>query len=468
MADLPQGYEEATRAIAANVSPRYIRLDELERWVACRQYDGRPDWWTGGVNEVPLFERAPCFVYPVAQVAISSNTDLVLGEGRFPVISTKAPGDDAEGALPDESSKALDAFLAEHHKACRFKAHSREAFTAAQSCGTAVGLHGHRNGRPFAELVPAKWATPKLDVERGVVELELRYPYLDEVKVGGKWVVKAKLYRRVITEARDITYLPADAREDGAEPDWVKDSTKSVDHNLGFCPAVWYPFMRGCAPVNQIDGHAIHENLRDEIQQLDLALSYKQRSALNSEPQPVEIGVAPGYNPTAQMGRVAIVPSTERGGTPGLGDPGAVTGAYVVGGSQPARKKGGGFVWSYTDPKTVVEYLSFPPGLLEEQEKHCNDLLGKIEQALAVVLPKPSDFKMTSAPSGAALEQTKSRQYDRCDQYRDDFEDGFIIPSVTMQLRIAERVGAALRVPGIKRALTILQNLVKADAVATP
>jgi len=467
MADAPQGYEEATRAIAANVSPRYLRLEELERWVSCRQYDGQPDWWTGGENEAPLFERAPCFVYPVVQVASSSNTDLVLGEGRFPSISSKPADAKVEGSLPEAKSQSLDAFIVEHHKLCRFKAHTREAFGAAQSCGTAVALHGHRNGKPFAELVPAKWATPKLDVDRAVLELELRYPYLDEVKVDGKWTVKAKLYRRVITAKRDIVFLPADARDDGAEPTWTEDTSQTVDHNLGFCPAIWYPFMRGCAPVNQIDGHAIHENIRDEIRNLDLALSYKQRCALNSEPQPVEIGVAPGYNPTAQMGRVAIVPSTERGGIPGMGDTGAINGAYMSMAAPAARKKGGGFVWSYTDPSTKVEYLTFPAGLLGEQEAHCNDLLSKIEQALAVVLPKPSDFKMSGAPSGVAIEQTKARQYDRCDQYRDDFEDGFILPSVSMQLRIAERVGPALKVPGVNEALSTLKGFAT-DAVATP
>lgn len=458
------GADEAHRAIAANVSPRYRRLEELESWVTGRQYDGRPDWWTGGPNEAPRWERRPCFVYPVAAIAIASNVDLVLGEGRFPAITSK-PGENEsglEGGLGESESETLDRLIREYHKACRFKAHVREAFATAQGCGTAVAIHGHRYGRPFADLIPAKWGNPQFLPDGQVGALEIRYPYLDERKIDGKWTVRAMIYRRVIDDTVDVTFLPAEAREDGPEPRWVPDEQRSVQHGLGFCPVVWYPHMLGCEAVNRIDGHALHENLRDEIQALDMALSQKQHAALHSEPQPVEIGVAPGYNPTGELGRVAIIPSTEHGGTgPGAG---ATTGAFVDAARPAARKKGPGYVWSYSDPNTKVEYLAFPSGLLKEQEEHCNDLLGKIEQGLAVVLPKPSEFKFAGAVSGRSLQETKSRQYDRCDQYRDDLEERFILPSVTMQLRIAQRAREQLKVPGILKALPVLDRFV-ADAL---
>lgn len=459
-----QGYDEAARAIAANVSPRYIRLEETERWKSGEQYNHMPSWWTGGAAEVPRWERKPCIVYPVVDVASGSNTDLMLGEGRFPEITSR-PGEDEgekEGGLNEPDSQKLDSFLVEYHKLSRFKAHCREALTTAQASGTAIAINGHRNGRPFADLIPAKWGNPKLGADRAVTELEIRYPYLDEVKgPDGKWTVKAKLYRRVITETEDIVFFPAEAREDGAEPKWTRDDAQSITHNLGFCPVVWYPFMRGCAPVNEIDGKAIHANLKDEIHGLDLALSTHHTCLLNSEPQPVEIGVDNDYNPTGELGRMAVVPSTERGGMMGegaIGDPGKITGAYLEATPPPARKKGGGFVWRYPNEKTKVEYLAFPTGLLKEQEEACDAELSKIEQALAVVLPKPSQFKFAGAVSGKALRETKSRQFDRCDQYRDDFEAGFLIPSVNMQLRIAQRAREQLKVPGIGDALPILDR----------
>ncbi len=462
----PEGYEEAARAFAANVSPRYMRLESLEQWALGRQYDSLPDWWTGGEQEVPLFERRPCIVYPVVRIASSSNVDLILGEGRFPTLTSK-PGEDEEdleGGLSEADSGSLDRLIVEHHKLSRFRAHAREGLAAAQECGTAIGIHGHRDGKPFAELVPAKWGEPKLAVDGSVNQLEIRYPFLDERKIDGRWTVRAMLYRRVITATNDITFKPALAREDGTEPSWEVDV--DIPHALGFCPVVWYPFMRGCAPVNRIDGFALHENFRDEIHGLDLALSVHHRSMLNSEPQPVEIGVTPGHNPTGEQGRIAIVPSTERGGVAGTPGAGAMTGGYVTSGAPGARKRGPGFIWTYPDPATKVEYLAFPPGLLKEQEEYCDGLLSKLEQSLAVVLPKPTQFKFAGAVSGKALKETKSRQHDRCDQYRDDFQHGFLLPSIQMQLRIAERVGTTLKVPGMDKALPILQRF-NADAVAS-
>ncbi|HEY3495265.1 MAG TPA: hypothetical protein VGK73_11290 [Polyangiaceae bacterium] len=486
-----KGQEEAYKAIQANLSPRYRRLEELERWSTGEQYQGRPSWWDGGPTEVPRWERAPCVVYPVVQVAISSNVDLVFGKGRFPSF-TSCSGEDAEtedeseeesegdtelaseaepeavpGELTEDESNALDAFIAEYHKVCGFPAHAREAFHAAQASCTAVAIHGHRNGKPFADLIPSKWGTAKFGLDGEVTELEIRYPYLDEFKnQEGQWEVKAKLYRRLITESDDTTFYPADASVDGTEPAWKKDPAKSIPHGLGFCPVVWYPFMRGCAPVNRVDGKAIHELLTDEIHQLDLALSTKQGCALHSEPQIIEIGVPPGADPTTEIGRTAIVMSTKEAMPEKAAlEAGLVNGAYVDGsGSSKARKKGPGRIWSYPNEKSSVTYLAFPAGLLKEQEEHCNDLLSKIEQAMAVVLPKPSEFKFAGAVSGRSLQETKSRQYDRCDQYRDDLERHFLTPSISMQLRIAQKAREQLKVRGIKKALPALDKLAS-DAV---
>ncbi len=177
------------------------------------------------------------------------------------------------------------------------------------------------------------------------------------------------------------------------------------------------------------------------------------------------------HNPTGELGRTAVVPSTERGGMIGdgaIGDPGKINGAYLEATPQPARKRGGGFVWRYPNENTKVEYLEYPAGLLKEQEEACDGELSKIEQALAVVLPKPTQFKFAGAVSGKALRETKSRQYDRCDQYRDDFEAGFLVPSVNMQLRIAQRAREQLKVPGIKAVLPILDGFDVPEEKPTP
>lgn len=485
------GLEQAQKAALANMPPRFLRLQALEAWSNGTQYDGRPDWWKA---KVPLWERKPCVTYPAVKIAIQSNSDLVLGEGRFPTPTTK-PGEDegddddadgeqaasattdtADNGLSEDDSDTVDRFLREYHKISRFKAHCREGFEAAQAASTTVSIHGHRNGRPFNDLIPAKWCTPVLDTDGAVLSVEIRYPYFEEYKnADGKWAVRCKLYRRTIDATLDITYAPADANDEGKEPKWVAQTT--IPHGLGFCPVIWYAFMKGSGPFNQIDGHAIHEGFENQVQGLDIALSQKHRCALLSEPQPYEIGVQPGFNPTSELGRTASVPSTEFGGPqPGSegytgGNPGKATGEFMYGsGTAPARMKGPGFVYQYPDKETTVGVLAYPDGVLKGMQDHCEDLLQKLEESLAVVFPKPGQFKGTGVVSGRAIEQSKQRQYDRCDKYRDDFGDRFINPSIDMQLRVALKAREQLRVPGIAQALPILdrfeQPVANADAVA--
>jgi hypothetical protein len=452
-----EGYEAAQRAVIANTSLRSRRLAEFERWVDGTQYDNRCSWWD---DSKPLWERAPCIVYPVAQIAIQSNTDLVLGEGRFPSFSSK-PGED-EGSeangLDEASSQALDRFITEHHRICRFRAHARFAFAAAQGCGSVMAVHGVRAGRPHADLIPAKWANPTLDSFGAVQSVEIRYPYLEEYqKSTGGWAVRAKLYRRVITADSDITYLPADASEGGAEPKWQPDLTLSFPHELGFCPAIWYPFMRGCVPINQIDGVALHAHVLDEIQAHDIALSQRHRGALLSEPQVVEIGVTPGYSPT-EVGRTALVPATQNGRllSPGEAKNWQGPGYGSAGQSAGARKKGPGYPWQYTNELTKVQMLTYPGDALKAQDDNAADLAQKLQEALGVVFLDPAHIKFAATTSGKALQAIKQKQIDRCDVYRDDFGDNFLMPSVDMQLRIAAKLKSGLRVPGIDKVVPIL------------
>lgn len=449
----PLGHDQRTLdIIRANTPPRYKRLEHLERWVAGTQYAGRCGWFDD-TQKVPLWDRAPCVVYPVVQIAINSFVDLLLGEGRFPAFSTKPDEDDKEDedGLDQESSEVVDKFISKHHELARFRAFAREGLANAMGCGTTVGIHGVRNGKPFAEALPAKWCTPKFDHERNVTELDIRYPYVEEYQDhDGTWKCRVKLYRRKLDEGRDVTYLPADAREDGKEPSWKEDPAQSVAHGLGFCPVIWYPFVKGCAPVNQIDGHSIHELILDEIQGHDIARSQWHRCALLSEPQICEIGVESGYSPT-ETGQTPRVPSTDANGQP--------NGAFVFGASSaPARKKGPGYVWQYPDPNTKVEILTFPADALKAQQDNCSDLRIKLQEAMCVVFLDPENVKFAATTSGKALEAIKQKQIDRCDQYRDDLKDNFLLPSVNMQLRIAQKTGLGLKVPGMKNALPLLKK----------
>lgn len=452
------GAEAVPRIILANTSPRYRRLEWLESWVTGTQYNDRQcDWFD---DKVPLWERRPCVVYPAVSLAIQSYVDLLFGESRYPAFTTR-PGEDEEddeAGLDEDDSKLIDRFISKHHQLCSFPAFCREAAVAAMGTGTAVGIHGHRNGKPFAELIPAKWGAPTFDVTREkVTRLEIRYPYVDEYKLSdGKWAVRVKLYRRVIDEKSDTTYHPAEAHHNGQEPNWVVDKAQSVDHHLGFCPVVWYPFMKGCQPVNVIDGQAIHALTTDEILQHDIGRSQWHRCALFSEPQQVEIGVTRGYNPTGE-GRLPMIQATEHGGYQSPSNPSR--GGYIIDtANEGARKKGPGHVLQFPDPETKVLMLTTPADALEAQHVNVSDLRLKVQEALCVVFLDPENIKFAATTSGKALEAIKQKQLDRCGQYRDDLRDRFLLPSIDMQLRIAERVGDSLKVPLIKQVLPMLRK----------
>lgn len=437
-----EGYEEACEAVAANMSPRSKRLEWLERWVEGTQYKGRPNWWAPNPEDTPLWEREPCIVYPVVRLAIASNRDLCLGEGRFPSIGI----DDGTKRNPGELTPAEE-LIKELDRLAHSKAAYREAFEMAQGTGTVVAVLGFRDGMPFTEIKPAKWCERDVSSDGSVTRLVIRYPYLEEYKrADGKWAVRAMLYRREITSETDITYLPAPARKDGIEPSWTPDPKQTLTHGLGFCPVVWYAFDRGCQSVNTIDGRAIHQWITDEIQSHDIARSQWHRGALLSEPQPYEIGVAAGYNPTDASGRTPVIPATEFGG-PSDAVRNPITGefrAIGTGAPQSARKKGPGHVWQY--PAGVeVGTLVYPGDALQAQRDNCSDLRIKIQESLAVVFLDPENIKFAATTSGKALEAIRQKQLDRCDSYREDFAQWFIIPCTIMRLRMAKMLGRGLR-----------------------
>ncbi len=465
------GYADAVKRFRGNLSPRADRMLVLESYVKGTQYSGRKSWWD---LSVPLQERAPCLQYPVVKISIQSNVDMCMGEGRYPTITTKVAEDEEEddNGLSPEESKDLDRFIREYHRASKFKSGSRETFGSAQAMGSAACVHGVRNGRPFQDLIPAKWCEPKLDQEGNVLSLAIQYPYLEQVKgPDGKWTVHTKLYRRVIDDKTDTEYLPADAPEDGVKISWRKNPDRSVDHNLGFCPVIWYPFMKGCVPTNVVDGEAVHAGLFQEIEAHDFAISMRHRAALYSgDPQLVEIGVEMGFNPSAG-GRTPIMYSTPNGGaaTEPTGE-NPVTGGYMLGPSQ-ARKRGASQVWQYENPEAQPKLLTLPGDALNVVDDNAKDIRLKLQEALAVVFIDPTNIKIAATTSGKALHVLKQRQLDRCDQYRDDLTTRFFEPSVSMQLRLAHTLisrGERLTVPGADKVESILSKFADANEWQTP
>jgi hypothetical protein len=460
-------YENASSAISAaraNLSPRQRELENLERFAHGTQYEGRPNFFD---QSVPLWDRAPCVVYPIVEIAIDSNVDLVLGEGRFPAITSNPGEDDAEAeGLSKENSVKVDRAISELADRVRFRSVSRQALTHAQDARSVACIAGVRKGKPFLELVRSRWAEPTFDGDGVLTKLEIRYPYLKpEKQPDGRWKLHPLLYRRVIDAVSDTTYLPLPANQQGIEPQadaWTPDPGKTVEHKLGFTPCHWYAHDRECTTVADFDGRAIHENILDEIVGLDFSLSQRHRAAIFcGDPQIVETGVEAGYNPSGQVGNTST-PATASGGMPSSSNP--VTAHYASPEGKTGRLKSPGSVWQYEDANSKVTYLVLPEGALDALDEDAADLRNKIAEALAVVLIDPQNAKFTSDMSGRAIEQLRSRQFDRCDRIRDDVGDNWILPVVKLLLRIALKTN--VKIKSVQSVRKLLERFVADDDAA--
>jgi hypothetical protein len=431
MSDQIPGLEDAKKAFQKYSSARAKRLANLERYVAGTQYEGLPDWFS---DTKPLWERAPCIVYPIVKAAIDSNSDLLLGDGRFPAARV-------DGLSGDEAEK-FEKATSKVSQQARLKAASREVFAAGQGCGTACAVFGLRSGRLFIDTLLARWCEPTLAPDGSVLSIEVKYPYLAIERIEGTETWVCKLYRRTIDATADTTYKPVTVRADAQEPTFTID--EEVKHGFGFCPVLWFPHLKGCAAINDFDGRAIHEHLTDEIRAHDFALSQRHRAALYAgDPQWTEIGVEQGYNPTASA-RKAEVP-----------------GAWVSEGPNPsskARKKSPGTVWQYTgkNPEVKVELHTLPGDALTALDNHAKDLRSKLSESLGVVFLDLEALPNESRLSGRALESAKARQLDRVNYYRSDFGDKFILPALGMLLRIAIKTG--LKIEGLDQVKTLAKD----------
>lgn len=467
------GIQERTDPLAilrAHTSIRYTRLDRLERFVKGTQYEGMPSWWA---DDVPLFKRGPCIVYPVVATAISSHVSMVLG--KMPVI-TSAPDEDDEDeeddfGLDEDDSKVVDRGVVKIAKQANLHTVFKQLLRTAMGQKSAVAVLGLANGKLTVTTPLAKWCKPTFadDDPRAVKSLEIRYPYLEDYEdpATRKKSKRCMLYRRTIDDQRDITYEPVEAPKDArVEPAWKAQSAKTIEHGFGFCPVIWYPFLKQETGVQDVDGQAIHDLLLDEISGLDFCLSQKHRAVLyNGDPVLIEIGVEKGYNPTETVDFPALMKPAE--GYPTDPDQNKDWRVPNAGGRRMGRKRGPGTTWQYpaNDGKTDVKYLALPPGAMEALEKHAADLELKIVEALHWMPIDPKQMASGATLSGRALEWLHKKQINFCDDVRPDFANNCALPVIEMLLRIVLRLSETpdqgLYLAGVDKVVAILKRFMR-------
>ena len=432
--------DRTEKILAANLSPRYWRLDRFERYVTGTQYEGRQDWFAPRV-ETPLLERKPCVVYPIVDTAIHSHISFAMGEETFPEVNTypEEGAFDPRFNLNEPESHALHEFIEAAWDQAKMKKVARELLHYAMQCGTAVAIVSVKKGRICIDTTKAKWCTPTF--EAGVLtQLEIKYPYLSSYQEpDGRWAKRVLIYRRIIDAEKDVTYKPLLASETGLTDEADFKIATKIEHGLGFCPVVWYKFMSECDGVDDHDGHPIHEHILEQLDGLNFALSQKHRAALYAtDPQIVEVGVMKDEDPgaTGRKARAAVLPG-ERGG---------YIGAVNL---EQARKKGPGIVWRYEDPNVKVSMLTLPGDALKAADDNAVDMLAKIKDSL-FYNPINVQEMDANAWSGAALKQLARVQVEYCDMVRMDFGDGCLMPLTNMILRVClAKEGVFL--PGIKQ-----------------
>lgn len=460
-----QGYAQAQRIAKKAMTPRAEWLDKLERYVLGTQYDGRPGFWDD--SNVPLWERQPCIVYQAVEAAIAQYKNKVLGEDRWPDVTSRMSWDNDGEAMSDVDAEALDLVLQNMSSMSKFQTKSSEAFAWGQGVGTSVSIVGVRNDKICIDTVKPSWCTPEFDVEGCVTKLVIQYPYVDTTKtIKGKPVARAMMYRREVDVSKDTIFLPVEFKEDDDLESirWVEDKDKSIVHGLGFCPVHWYARKKGCSIEGRVDGHALHETQLDEIDGLNFAISQKHQAALFlGGPIIVEIGVDPGYNPSGS-GRAARVmaQSSPMGGSPDPVSNPLHSGGYLSpegGRNGNKRRKSPNQVWQYERSKqdTDVKMLALDGTALKALEEHCSDLRNKLCEALGVVFLDTENIPKGHAMSGSAMEALLDRFLAHCDEERADFGDGFIVPMYGMMLRIA--VHFELPVPGLDKAKAVIDRI---------
>lgn len=466
---------EAACAVDANLSPRWRRLAKLENYVDGTQYAGMQHWIWPTNPDTPLPERGPHIVDPIVKKAIASYLDLLVGEGRWPTVKVQSEDEgesfDKAMAFSEDERETVEPFLPQLCEHARLRTVAGEALRSSMSSGTIVTTLGAKRGKLVAENLSAKWCSPAWS-ERNPDELtqvEVRYPYTEQVwdAAERRWKTKAKLYRRVIDVQYDRAYDPVDAPKDGGEPSWTEKPVGmgTVKHGYGFVPAVWYAFDRQLGPQVDRDGHAIHAELIDELDGLNRACSQYDRAALYcGDPQIVEAGVAPEYNPSA-MGRPATGIATFEKESPAAKEAHARwnTGMGAAGGN--VRKKGPGVVWRYPDASVRVEMLTLSKDDIEAIAANRDDLRTTIADALNWVRERepgsPGGGIRFSGLSGEALKWMYQKQLSRCDSYRDDFADGWLLPLIRLALRIVlshanDTTRGALYLPGVDKVAPLL------------
>jgi hypothetical protein len=359
-----------------------IRL--LGAYFDSTQYDGKPDFFTGekaNGEVVPLRERKPIIIYPLAKNAVQQVVRFCWGEGRFPKLKVEpVTAADAVGAvgLDENEAAELSKGIAEIIKRWRVRSVMRQVMTTALARRSSCAVFSVRQGRVVIDTPDPHVCWPVFQgghPDGDVASLTICYQtdmMVEDPKLGLTY--KRVWFRRDYDETRIIEYKPVEVRA-GQKPDWRVESF--VDHGFGFCPVVWFRNLP--ASSDALDGQSLYEEMFDEFDALNFAYSQRHRGVhIFGVPQPWETGVADDDGPEAD-GRRAESSAAGFQKFPGVAKK---SGAMKAS----ARRMAPDAMWSYQNDKAQVGLLEVSGAAFDTATKHVDDIRARCNEAMSVVL----------------------------------------------------------------------------------
>jgi hypothetical protein len=362
-------------------------LEQLEDFYHNSQYDHLKACWTDTVGDdgapVSFLQKRPSVVIPLPSLIVDTFTRGLWAAGRRPIPVVK----DAQA----EDAKELADLVAE----TQLYRVMREATRRALITGTGVLTWRVVDGLRVVESWDAKFCTPtfKPGCFPQLIALDYVFPFTSET--AGKSITMWS--RQTITEESWTVYEPVQEVAD-RDPAWSKDTALSVDHKLGFVPAVWF-LVGARSSASPWDGSGIYADLLSLFDDLNRTASQSSKSLfMNLDPQLV----APGMQPD----------------------------------SLDELRKGTGNVWPLplgADMKLLESngaYLVSADARITSLRKWCLD-------AAAIVINDPEKVG-GGTQSGTSLELLSAPMIARISELREDVGDGAVRPLLEQMLLHAQ------------------------------
>ncbi len=280
------------RVASLGMSPRQQELNRLYSFYSACQYDARrcdwdgkevldpidhesiaragyipPGFYDGGAT-LPLKFRRPYAPYHLARAITERFTGLLFSERRHPQLKVLGDPDteDFISALAEESSLWATMMLIR---------------SLGGAMGTIVVGFKFIDGKPRLEPHDPRWVRPvfadRETLKLKAIDKRYMYPVEDQNSEGG-WETLWYWHRRLIDDTRDVVFKPVQVDE-GQEPLWVEDPDLTVEHNLGFCPAVW---VQNIPVLDDVYGEPDCHGVYDQIESMDRLLSQAQRGIIRN------------------------------------------------------------------------------------------------------------------------------------------------------------------------------------------